>query len=282
MSLLDEAVVSLRRGSCGAFFIDDTGSPGMADTPRHLHPDRKSWVAVYVNARQIGEVMREFPGALDELEKTIGAKEFHAIDIFQGKKQFESVPFDIRMAYFEFMAFIFQRYNFPILVQTVDPEKNYIEKFRAAFPDGVGPLDLGNHHDLALMLLIIRAKWLLRDEIKESSARLFMDEGRFKAGSSVRIAGLNPPFIEGEILSAQSNYLHPLQLADFAAFAMNRTQLLLGRQSLNVRDQRLLELLSGLVGNFKNVTPVSGRVDQWPPLSPEALLALALGKGGEA
>ena len=68
---LDTAIQELAGGSHGAFFIDDTGSPGLADTPSHLHRDRKSWVAVYVPANQIGEVMSQFPQALAELEKLV-------------------------------------------------------------------------------------------------------------------------------------------------------------------------------------------------------------------
>jgi hypothetical protein len=43
--------------------------------------------------------MDQFPGALAELEERVGAKEFHSIDIFQGKKAFEGVPSEVRMLY---------------------------------------------------------------------------------------------------------------------------------------------------------------------------------------
>lgn len=271
---LNSAISELTAGQCGAFFIDDTGSPGLADTPAHLHRQRKSWVAVYVDEDQIREVMDQFPGALAELEERVGAKEFHSIDIFQGKKAFEGVPFEVRMLYFEFMVDIFRLYRFPILMQTFHPDSELVQLSRAAFPNGVGPFDMGNHEDVALLLLIFRAKWMLQRENGKPRARLFLDEGRFKAGSAIKIPRLDPPFVRGEIISAASCVLHPLQLADFAAFAMNRTQLLLGRLTLNERDKHLLTILSGLQDNYRNITFIQGQVDQWPPLSQDALVAL--------
>ena len=40
-------------GQVHGVFVDDTGSPGLRDTPGHLHPERKSWVAVVVPRSEI-------------------------------------------------------------------------------------------------------------------------------------------------------------------------------------------------------------------------------------
>src|SRR5882724_6285714 len=53
-----------RAGKLHGVFIDETGSPGLRDTPSNLHPDRKSWVAVIVPKAEIAEVWQEFPGAI--------------------------------------------------------------------------------------------------------------------------------------------------------------------------------------------------------------------------
>jgi len=75
-----------RAGRIHGVFIDDTGSPGLQNTPNNLHPSRKSWVAVVVPKEQIAEVWDQFPGALSEFTQITGATEFHFTDIYTGQK----------------------------------------------------------------------------------------------------------------------------------------------------------------------------------------------------
>src|SRR5438093_343748 len=51
---------------CGAF-IDDSGTPGQSSPSEHLHPGRKTWVALVLEAHHLATVYREMPGALSEL-----------------------------------------------------------------------------------------------------------------------------------------------------------------------------------------------------------------------
>jgi hypothetical protein len=215
---IEPAIDDLRHGACGGVFIDDTGSPGLK-APSHLHPDRKTWVAVIVPQSQMAEVMEQFGNALTGLKELVGADEFHFAEIYNAKGPFRQIDFDVRLAIIEFVAHIFSSYQFPILVQTLDPTKEYMQFFRNKFPKGVGPFDFGNFEDLALFLLVIRVKRLIQAELKGQEVRLVMDTGRFKAGSTVTIPGLSPPFKGGEIVSANSGTLHPIQLADFAAWS---------------------------------------------------------------
>src|ERR1043165_7889499 len=113
---IDELAVGRVYGA----FIDDSGLPGLSSTPEHLHPQRKSWVAVVVPPHQMGEVLQEFPRALDELKRVTGATEFHFADIYAGRKEFakDKVGLQVRLSIFRFMAYIFTTYELPILVQT--------------------------------------------------------------------------------------------------------------------------------------------------------------------
>ncbi|MBI4496753.1 MAG: hypothetical protein HY689_02500 [Chloroflexi bacterium] len=112
-SFLDE----LSRGKHFGVFIDDTASPGLATHSAALHPDRKSWVGVVVPSYQMPEVLEQFPRALEELGKLVGAREFHFADIYAGRGEFKDIPFPIRLALFRFMAHLIQAYQFPIFVQ---------------------------------------------------------------------------------------------------------------------------------------------------------------------
>ena len=246
-------------------FVDDTGSPGLRNTPAHLHPSRKSWVAVVVPKVHIGEVWGQFPRALSELKKTVRASEFHFADIYMKRREFRDVPLSTRLGVFRFMAYIFDTYRFPVFVQTLDPDSLKDIRRRADFPDRLGPFNLQKHEDLALFFLLLRVKRHLEQTYSGSDtlARVFVDEGFKKAGVAIQIPPLKTVFADGLICFARSDSILPLQLADFAAFCLNRTQLLLGKERLSELDKSLLRIIEPLAWNYQNIPAV--RLDDWFP-----------------
>lgn len=250
-----------RLGKIHAVFIDDTGSPGLQDTPSNLHPDRKTWVAVVVPKTQIAEVWEQFPNALEEVNKLFGVNEFHFTDIYMGRKAFRNVSIDLRLALFRFMAKIFEIYRFPIFVQTLDPKSIEDIRSRRKFPKQVGCFNLQRHEDFALFLLLLRVKWYLEKFYTADNklARVFVDEGYKKNGIGIRIPSLNKVFVDGTICFARSDTILPLQLADFAAFSLNRSQLIIGKEKPNYRDEELLRILSPIAWNYQNIPKTSTR-----------------------
>lgn len=244
-----------RAGQIHGVFIDDTGSPGLQDTPNHLHPKRKSWVAVVVPRSVIGEVWQQFPHAIDELKVQTGASEFHFADIYGGKRAFKGVPLEKRLGVFRFMAHIFGVYNFPVFVQTLDPESLRDVRARAALPERLGPFDFTKHEDLALFFLLLRVKWHLEKNYPETErrARVFVDEGFQCNGAAIAIQSLQHVFADGLICFGRSDSILPIQLADFAAFCLNRTQLLLGRPKLSNLDVSLLQIIQPIAWNYQNI-----------------------------
>jgi hypothetical protein len=54
----------------------------------------------------------------------------------------------------------------------------------------------------------------------------------------------------------------PLQLADFAAYALNRQQILRGRKKLSALDRTLLGIFTRASLNFQNIPTVSVEIDE--------------------
>ena len=256
---LDELALGKHHG----VFIDDTGSPGLATAGLGLHPDRASWVAVIVSPIDMPEVLEQFPQALDELSRHVPSQEFHFGDIYAGRKEFRGRPIAFRLAIFEFMAKIFRTYRFPVIVQTFDPDSLAEIRRRGPFPDSVGPFNLGRPVDAALFILLLRVKWHLEDQPKPAVARVFVDEGYKKNGTVIRIPRFKEVFADGLVCFARSSAIYPIQLADFAAFCLNRTQLLLGKAELSDLDKRLLEILSPIVWNYVNTEKFLVSFDDW-------------------
>jgi hypothetical protein len=244
-----------RKGDVHGVFIDDTGSPGLRYTPTNLHPKRKSWVAVIVPRPVLAETWNQLPNAIDELRNLTGATEFHFADIYAGRHEFKGVSLQKRLGIFGFMAHIFSSYNFPILVQTLDPKSMTRLRSQASLPDRIGPFNLHKAEDTALLLLILRVKWYLEGEYRQGQqrARLFVDEGFQRNGAAIALPTLKEVFCDGLICFAQSKSILPIQLADFAAFCLNRTQLLIGRPTLSELDRLFLQIVQPIAWNVQNI-----------------------------
>jgi hypothetical protein len=104
--------------------------------------------------------------------------------------------------------------------------------------------------DAALFLLLIRIKWYLQGAVMKARARVFVDEGYKKNGLALRLPFWESVFSDSLICFAKSSSVLPIQLADFAAFCLNRTQLLLGKPELNELDKELLRILTPVAWNY--------------------------------
>jgi hypothetical protein len=255
----------LRSGRHFGVFLDDTGSPGLVRPG--LSADRKSWVSVIVIPPQMPEVMEQLPSALSYLT-TLGLSnpEFHFAEIWNGTGEYKKLSLNQRLAIFGFMAFIFQQYRFRVVVQTFDPRNAADFLSRGEWPDSFGPLKFSDHEDLALIIALIRTRLHLKDDYgPNASACVVVDEGRMRSGKSFFVPGLAPTFVGGSVLFASSRLVHPIQLADFAAFVMNRWQLLRVKERLTDVDKALLEIISPVGENFINLEAI--RLKGWPNIA---------------
>ncbi len=260
----------LKQGHEYGIFIDDTGSPGITNPPANYHPGRKSWVAVVIPPHHIAEVLDQMPMALSELKRLIGADEFHFTDIYSGKNQYKNVDLQLRLKLFEFMAHIFSKYEFPILVQTIDPDSLADAHLRSGYhlPDSFPPFDFAKSSDFALFMLLIRVKLYLKSAVSftNNKACVFIDEGFRKAGAVLHLPSFNDVFVDGLVCFSDSSSLYPIQLADFAAFSLNRSQLVGGRAIRSSLDSRFLEILEPIVFNYINIEKKVSSFGQEGPL----------------
>lgn len=267
------------KGETFGVFIDDTGSPGNKAVPRYLHPDRKSWVAVIVEPHVVPGVLEGMADCVTELARLPGVSEFHAADIYSGKGPYRQMPLEARLTIFEAVARVFASYRIPVLVQTLDPATLVRVRSREALPNRLGPFDLTAHDDLALLLLLGRVYNHVRETRRsgESRARVFVDEGRMKSGTIIQLPWVADVLADGLVCFADSKTIQPLQLADFAAFCLNRSQILIGRQARSDVDWRFLLLFEQMVQSFVNLaksevpTYVNGPLfSDMPPVLPES------------
>lgn len=244
-------------GSVYGVFIDDTGSDGLRDPPPNLRPGRRSWVAVVVPPESLRTVLpelSEYVGLLRRLTLASDA-EFHFSDIYAGKGAFSGVSFKSRWNLFRLFVGIFQKYQFKMLVRTIDAQSLAVMRQSPDFPSRRGAFDLRQPAEAALAAILGRVDQHLMDVRAKHDvrARVFVDEGLRKSGFGLWLKVFEPTFVDGMVWFANSRHLFPLQLADFGAFCMNRTQLLVGREKRSSRDVEFLALVRPLARLFHNL-----------------------------
>lgn len=248
---------ALRSGQHHGVFIDDSGSPGTV-TPG-LHAARKTWAAVVVKPPHVAEVMDQIPNALSCLRDLgITKPEFHFADIWSHKGEYGKLSLGQRIGIFEFMAHIFATYRFEILIQTFDPEQAREIAASADWPPTFGPLRASDHEELALTFLLIRVKKHLQ-AISDAGATgcVIVDQWkRFGNGRSFTLTGLAPTFFEGSVLFADSRRVPPIQLADFAAFVVNRWQILRVKEELTELDKAFMKAVEPAAACCVNIETV--------------------------
>jgi hypothetical protein len=136
---------------------------------------------------------------------------------------------------------------------------------RDNFPNDIGPFKSNKPGDIALLMLLIRTKWFLKEQgvTLATAARVFIDEGFMKHGRAFNLNTFREVFDQGLLGFADSRSVPHIQLADFAAFALNRSQWLLGKQKLSPIDQAILQILSPITWNYANINPVVLPADWW-------------------
>ena len=256
----------LASGQRYGVFIDDTGSPGMQSSETGPHPGRTSWVGVVIPPSQMPEVLEQLSAAVKELKMLIGASEFHCKDIFQGTGQFKGLDLQLRLNILSFLADTFNLYRFPIFVQTFDPVSlANIQQREPGLRDlKVGAFGFSKPNDTALFFLLFHIHRYLAEhrQSKDHLAAVFVDEGFVNANRALENPIWREAFVDGLICFVSSATVLPLQLADFAAYALNRQQILLGREKLSRLEQTLMEVLTKASFNFQNIPTVSVRIDQ--------------------
>ena len=217
-------------------FIDDAGTPGVESRSEFLHKDRKSWAAVLVPDKAATNLEIALKMFLAGIQSDYGADELHFTDIYSGRREFKGVPTYERFRLFDLMAGIFQQFKLPIIYQTSSPE--FLQEARNNFnmKENFGSLNLNRHEHFSLAILLFQ----VRDFVAAHPQYFSL----MKAGTEIKFDIWQDHFSEGQVAFQSSSCIPFLQLADFAAFSISRTQWLAGRGDLNDRDIEFMRIVS--------------------------------------
>ncbi len=223
----------------GSIYVDDSGNPGADSGSDYLSASRKSWTAVIVPssvAAATNMAMRIF---LDGVLSEFGADELHFTEIFSGQGIWKKVPVARRAELISIMGDMMRKLSLPIVHQTVSDETLLDHPALRETLQALQVTDwnLKDGHHVGLLMLCYQVARCVREmhRDKPENVRLPMpmvaDEGLSPAGGSRRLPNW-ADVIEGPAVSFRRSVDVPgIQLADFAAFTIMRSQWIAARRT---------------------------------------------------
>ena len=231
----------------GVVVFDDAGTPGTPSGSKFLHLNRKHWAAVIVPPSMRDDVREALGVLVDGVRDEYGARELHFPEIYGGRGVFKDVPLERRYELFELMSDLLGTFRLPIFFQTFSPE--FVKELRQHEiwrRPNVGWFRTSDHEHMALLLLLCEVAEFCKQERAALPEPLdaLIDEGLVKAGSSIPVPQWTSVFRDGLLCSTKSHEEPFLQLADFAAFSIARTQWILASAERKQRDAIFLQSLN--------------------------------------
>ncbi len=246
----------LARGSDYGVFIDDTGSPG-GTTYKLLPSNRKTWVAVVISPSKIRETYYHFGALLRDLKKRFKVSELHFTDIFGGRGEFAKIEWKDRLGIFNTLAKAFTEYSYPIFIQSLEPYQLSEWKEKLKLPESISVFNFKKLEDTALFLLLLKVRMYIKNNqlIEPGVAHVFVDEGWKKNGIGLISSVIfSPEFDRNKVCFGSSKDIILLQLADFAAFVLNRMQIAGGKEVVKNKERHMLQIVKPMVHLYQDVT----------------------------
>lgn len=224
----------------GAIYVDDSGNPGVDSGSDFLPSSRKSWTAVVVPSSIAQRVAVGMDIFLAGVSEDYGAEELHFTDIWSGAGPWKGVKPAERAKVFGIMTDFMEAFSLPVIHQTVsdytlaDHPKSKLacEGARA----GEWKLDRLDHFGLlSLCSQVSRHLLKLRSQCPEDfnlPMPLFVDEGVLATGRERTLPNWGAVIEGPKACFRSSSDLPGLQLADFAAFVITRSQWLIVKRKV--------------------------------------------------
>ena len=236
------------------YYIDDAGTPGVESNSTFLSKSRKSWCAVVVPQRVTKEISHAIDLLLSGVKQDYGAEELHFAEIYGGRGPWKGVPVADRVTIFDLMAEVLAKFDLPVIYQTASKSTilDHPKVFYGVIKKPGQFWDIKDVSHFGLLFLChqisIYFSYLKENYPSDFPAplRAYVDEGIAKEGATVGLPNWGESILGKRLLFRRSVDSPGLQLADFAAFSISRTQWIAARQKkgepVTKADQHIMNI----------------------------------------
>lgn len=235
--------------------IDDTYGPENIPPTRYVTGSRRTSLGVAVPENEADEIRQFIRNGLTLIrdEAGIQAEEFHFTDIFNRQGPWEVIKDSSNIALIEIFVNLYNKNKWPVFIQTID--RRTLNDHGIKLVGKAGKINLENWAHLAFVFLLTKIKDFIL-EINEPAV-IYVDEGLYKAGSQLSDEYFKnwPTEVKCHF---ESSAIEPIiQIADFLAFAINRSTYLATKPKKTEFDLEMLSLFGSIEINCKDISRVS-------------------------
>ena len=252
-------------------YIDDSGTTGQVSGSRFSSPNTKSWYAVVFTPSNRVLANAFMHDCLKDLKKDYNANEFHFKDVYNGKNEFKDISLGVRLNILEAFAVFFKEHQFPIVCQSFSPDeytRNNLVK--GVDIQKIDDFNLNNYSDFSLYHLLLRIKSHIADlNVCPKPFEIIIDQDGKKVNVSRTVNLFGDDLLNRQIQYKSSEDEHLIQLADFAAFCLNRVKWIQQNNSHLSKpiDMTFLELCSR--ADFNTLNMVKKHIEKGTDLKQE-------------
>jgi len=247
--------------------IDDSGSPGSKIESKFLLNTRNTWVGVLIEDERLTQLKLDLEYFNKQLKDNFKINEIHFTDLLNGNNEFNILSQYKRLELFSIFCIFYKEYQFSFFVQTTNPEtlaENGL--FITTKKTKYGGLDMSNHKCQGLLLLLISIKkYLEENNLNKDKIDFIIDEGLRKAGNKLILPILSKVRLDCLLRFESSKNEQILQIADFVAYCINRTQTTLVKEASKRTDfdKVVMQLISDALGQkgLSGVTYLKGDIN---------------------
>lgn len=148
-------------------------------------------------------------------------------------------------------------YTVPGIPQSFEPAQLPEWRDKLNLPEKLSIFNFNKTDDAALFFLLLRVKMHVRSlQVSEpGTAHVFVDEGWKKNGVGLQSFPIfGPEFDRDKVCFASSKSVLLLQLADFAAFVLNRMQIFGSKDVVKKKEQHLLQVIQPMVHLYQGTS----------------------------
>jgi hypothetical protein len=243
--------------------IDDTGSPGNFNESKFLKENRKTLVGVFIHSSARVYLELKINKIILPLNTEFGITEIHLTDLVNRKNEYSDVPQEYLLTIIKYLSEFFLSIQLPYIVQTCNVE-TFIEN-NIALKEKLENFDFKKGEDQALFLLICRIKQFMDKHFPNEEVEIVMDEGRKRNRQVEEFKILKGIAIDSSIKYFSSKEFLLLQIADFFAYSLNRTQMTLIKENKSESDKILFEYLNTLLTKQFSIgtTLIEGNIENF-------------------
>lgn len=212
-------------------YIDDSGNPGSNAPSAFLPESRKSWASVIIPEEKAGDIEKAMKIFLGGIKQEYGLNELHFTDIYSGRGIWKKVSVEKRKEIFDLMTMIVSGYNLPIFYQTYSDNfrKDHTEQWSQLSALNIKFWNFKSTAHISLFLILIQLRDAIPDINKQSDAfknplRVIVDAGLAKESAKIELPFNGRGYLSDTIEFENSESFVGLQLADFVAFVISKSQ----------------------------------------------------------